>query len=38
MNLGHADRGYLPPGLEDVLCAVPLAPGDAFIVEGDERS
>jgi hypothetical protein len=37
MNLGHADRGYLPSGLEDEPCAVRLAPGDALVVEGDER-
>ena len=37
MNLSHADRGYLPSGLEDEPCAVRLAPGDALDVEGDER-
>jgi hypothetical protein len=37
MNLSHPDRGYLPSGLEDEPCAVRLAPGDALVVEGDER-
>jgi hypothetical protein len=37
MNLSRPDRGYLPSGLEDEPCAVRLAPGDALVVEGDER-
>jgi hypothetical protein len=37
MNLSHSDRGYLPSGLEDELCPVRFAPGDALVVEGDER-